>query len=166
MILTGIEWGSIADWFGAIGTIGAVGYAVFSRKKKPRIIVKAIARCYDGNRKAENLEDQFGDSQREENVNTYFTLIVSNLGDANELIEQIKILADDNNSLELLNGEEQKPFIIESGSVTTVKLSTYNFLDTQSDGSSRFEYLRKYDSKLLVRCSLTKSQIIDVDYKS
>lgn len=41
MILTEIEWGNVADWFGAIGTIGAVIFAVKNRTDKPKIVFSA-----------------------------------------------------------------------------------------------------------------------------
>ena len=42
MILNGIRWGSVAEWFGAIGTIGAVWLAINYRRTKVKFDVDAV----------------------------------------------------------------------------------------------------------------------------
>lgn len=42
MILNGIQWGSVAEWFGAIGTIGAVWLAINYRRTKVKFDVDAV----------------------------------------------------------------------------------------------------------------------------
>ncbi len=48
MLLTGIEWGNVADWFAAFGTVGAVFVAVKSRtdKAKINITINYIEKVY------------------------------------------------------------------------------------------------------------------------
>ena len=46
MMFLGLQVGSWSDLFGAVGTIGAVGYALFSDKMQKKLNLKIYANMY------------------------------------------------------------------------------------------------------------------------
>lgn len=134
-MLTGIEWGNVADWFGAIGTIGAVWIAVSYRRTKIKYGVDAtvIARA---------VKSDDGDGVVPK---TRFELDIFNINDPDLLIKDIEVEYKDGTVIS--NFLEEEPIVIrgfEAKRIDTDKVKEF------VPGMKMFKYLRKQKAKVVV----------------
>ncbi len=117
MILTGIEWGSVADWFGAVGTIGAVWIALYLRKGKPIIEIQVYAKMVPYLVAFGGL-DEYGDYIYENHGDKLdLQIFISNLGSADVLITEVSADVLKNYNYKFIS----KPMILKSASVKEIR---------------------------------------------
>lgn len=133
MILTGVEWGSVADWIAAIGTVGAVVFALYNRKQ--RGIINANVYC-ELIRDPIFVDDPSGVPGRSLHAKkiTHFEIILSNLGNANLLVTEINV--DLGNQLNL-NLVLMRPEIIEAGNVRLLDYVGVGLLASEINSKNR-----------------------------
>lgn len=116
MKLTGIEWGSVADWFAAFGTIGAVWIALYLRKGKSIIEIQAYAKIVphmiswgEIDKNGEEIYENHGDKLE-------IQIFISNLGNTDALVTEISTHVLEKHKYNFI----AKPMIVQSGSVSEI----------------------------------------------
>lgn len=159
MILTGIEWGSVADWFGAIGTIGAVIFAVRNRIDKANIVLSAnfTETVYYENeiigykKSSNNFPDEIYGRQTTDEVSTWrksLRIFFNNKGQSSGVIESWGVIDDQGEELQLSN----EPIFVNGLDIVEVKRNTemapdmdYDYLIDGVDSSvNKFGYCTIY----------------------
>lgn len=145
MLLTGIEWGNVADWFAAFGTVGAVFVAVKSRtdKAKINITINYIEKVYfeheiesfkydmDGVPEpiySEKVTDDLGDWYKT------LTMYVVNNRQSGGVISEWGIVDGDGKKIRL----SFKPLFIKGFDVVRIEKNK-NMMDVPSDGDYIFK---------------------------
>lgn len=109
-------FGTVADWFGAVGTILAVVVAL--KQKKQKGILDVIAYCSTKYFPIE-VDDPSGIPGKSLHADqvTQFRIILSNMGDANILVTSIKAKFGDDFDYDFVSF---KPVVISSGDVKSL----------------------------------------------
>lgn len=146
------DWGNVADWFGAIGTIGAVVLALYTRKKRGITNVKVYCEI---KRHPVLLDDPSGRPGKVEYFKkiTQFRVILSNIGNASILVTGINVDIDSNLNINLALG---RPEIVESGDVRVIEYVGFGLLSTEINsknnnkefGPEIFEYVKSHKKEI------------------
>lgn len=134
MILTGIEWGSVADWIAAIGTVGAVAFALCTRKQRGIINAKVYCELIQYPMLVDDPSGVPGKSIHAKKI-THFKIILSNLGNANLLVTEMNVkIADQTN----FNLALMRPEMIESENVRIIDYVGYGLLASEINSENHF----------------------------
>lgn len=142
------DWGSVADWFAAIGTIGAVWIALYLRKSKSIIEIQAYAKIVPHMISWGEI-DKNGEELFENHCNKLeIQVFISNLGNADALITEISTHVLEKYKYDFI----EKPMILQSGSVSEV-------LNDGTDGNpfeepfrkNELEFIKNNNSQIIVK---------------
>ena len=176
MILTAIEWGNVADWFSAIGTIGAVIFAVKNRTDKPRIVFSAYyVDMYEwghdiigsrqgpyGNEEYEYSEKTNGDLQfAKRELRVFF----SNTRQSSALITEWGILSPSGEKVEF----SDEPIVVRGFSVES-QINSVEFGPDDNGNYALSQIEENIDDngkfRLYLKDSNRKTQYVDVKRKT
>lgn len=112
MILLGVEFGSVADWFAAIGTIGAVIVAVQNRTDKAKIdmLVAYTLTAYFDHEQTGWEKNEYGEMEPTysekitDDLNSLFktlTIYIVNKGQSSGVISEWGIVNENNKEIKL-----------------------------------------------------------------
>lgn len=153
------EWGSVPDWFAAIGTISAVFYALFHDRKKSKLDVGYYftVKYTDFSRDVYNYPRH---SNREIEVHV-IALTIANLGNVSELITKIEF-QENPESNEYFEGFGLEPVIVEAGQVVHLTETGW-----RPDEPIHFDenYEKRFqDSKKIIRLTTRSGKVINANY--
>ncbi|MBZ5985010.1 hypothetical protein KIJ05_07750 [Leuconostoc gelidum subsp. gasicomitatum] len=148
-------YGNIADWIGAVGTIGAIILALYTRKQMGIINAKVYCSI---KLSATGEEDPNGKPGKTLHMveKTQFKVILSNLGNANLLVTGLEVEIEPDCHYNLVIS---KPELIETGNV---KILFYNGIDIFSSDVDKpddfgglfpkavYEYIKSNKIKLIL----------------
>lgn len=156
MMLTGIDFGSVPDWIAAIGTVGAVVFALYNRKQRGIINAKVYCELIRYPMFVDDPSGVPGRSLHAKRI-THFEIILSNLGNANLLVTEINVDIGDqsNHNLVLM-----RPEIIEAGNVRLLDYVGIGLLASEVNSKNHFD---TFDAKLF---DYIKSNDIAIELKT
>lgn len=150
-----LNWGTVPDWFGAVGTIAAVIVALMRKKQKGILEVRAFCSEKRLFMEVDDPSGKPGKSIHEKRV-TQFKIILSNIGDANLLVTSLEVEIKKNWLYDFALFE---PVVVTSGDVKNL---IFNGLGSKYEGGadkgifsdpfsiSVLEYVKANKSKLIV----------------
>jgi len=164
----GLVVGSWADWFGAIGTIGAVAFAVKNRTDKANIVLSAsytenLSYIYDI-KKFEKTNEKITDVVYSENAgdnlgswNRSLKIFFNNKGQSSGVIDSWGIIDE--------NGKENKlsiePIFIKGFDI--LEINRYTEMELNMDYDYDYDYIIDMVEKSIKRCGYCKLYFKDIN---
>lgn len=153
MILSGVEFGSVADWFAAIGTIGAVIIAVQNRTDKAKIdvLVTYTLTIYFEHEQIGWEENELGDMEPSysekitdelDSVFKILTIYIINKGQSSGVISEWGIVDENKKEIKL----SVKPVFIKGFDAVQINKRTDLMYDHDGD-QYFFDQIEKNKSK-------------------
>lgn len=145
----GLNWGTVPDWFGAIGTIGAVWIAVSYRRTKIKYGVDAtvIASAIKSDKGSGSVSKP------------RFELDIFNINDPDLLIKDIEVEYDDGTVIS--NFLQAEPIVIRGFEAT--RIDTDRVKEWVSD-MSKYKFLKKQNPKVVVVLAGNKRRKFKINF--
>jgi len=132
-----LDWGNVPDWFGAIGTIGAVLFAVKSRVDKPKVKFNVkyeynVEPIYMVEGLDYNGDPIYGEETNGQISGYILNVYLSNMSQASWLLTEWGVVKKDGEKIEL----STTPILVSGFSVGSFKKS----LQTEPEASDGTDY--------------------------
>lgn len=139
------DWGNVPSWLGAFGTIGAVWFAVFTRKQKGIINAKVYCRIKKSPYLIEDPSGKPGKTIDPTDI-TEFQVILSNLGNANILVTKLEVEIEKDCKFNLIM---TNPKVIKAGDVQTIYCNGFdNISNNKFFPKKVYDYVKTNKIKL------------------